>query len=611
MTEHNTSPETTEKPERKDFRLPPPVDPNLSPLDAELRRHFWDAVTVVDRSQAAVMLDGVLVKRSSRTNKPIGRPRTITPRAVLVGSLVNYMQEGTGEITAITKTLNVLPLDLLDELGLAQLGVGGIPHHKVDHMWNRMVEACNPSPVRDGKRLRIVDNEVVVEIRRKNVDPKFLRPELTEEELYPEPSRKPSTRGTARPLTTEQADERRTLLNAVCDSLVQATVPLELPLGLWAADWTDHETWANTYRNDKETSADPDARWGRRRPKGNRISLGALPSKTDIKKMDEATGNDAFEDDKKELFYGYNVHFITTTPLETDPTVPTLTGAIRVAHAADMAGTAPALVDMVDSMLEAELPVNKVLIDKGYSMRTPETWAIPLAERGVFAGFELESHKLARNGSLNGAPLIGGVPHCPRIPEELMDLDPVPGPSASREEFKAYWERYEAREAYAFATRGKLEPGLNIRFDCPAYRNKVRCEHKPQSLSISADKNIPEIYDPPKGENAPKCCTQDTMKPPKNFMLNYRQEHAYGSKKWVLEFEHRTAVERYNSSFKYEQRTNRHEVRVMGLAKTSLVLTMAAVATNIRHLRNWQATTGEVPSTLGDAVTQVEIRRSA
>ncbi|MEO7836168.1 MAG: hypothetical protein ABIS21_00835 [Acidimicrobiales bacterium] len=575
---------------------------SVSPMDERLRRDFRDAVSIVDASGAVEALDDALVNVDPHSGKPIGRARVVTPRAVFVAGIVTFLQDRPGDVTSITRTLNDLPQDLLEELGLfPAIAPGEVPAGKVSYMWNRMTEVCNPSPIRAGKRLDIdMDGNTSNAFGAKQIDAKYLRPDLADDELSTKARRAVINRGAPRYLDDEERARRQTRLDLVSDHLLQATIPTELALGRWAVDWTDFESRALSYRNAKptklgKTSADPDAAWGRRRTRGNRIA-GRLRCPSDRDGAHDAqTGDNAFEGDKSERFFGYNAHFATTTPAEDGSAMPEIAACLRLTAANDMAAAAPILVAMADSIADAGLAITKVYIDRGYSMRTTDSWLVPLSDRGIWAAYDLSKEMLGRQGSYEGAVLIGGELHCPQTPDELTN-EAVPGPKATRGDWAEYWRRRDMLDQYAFRRLGRPGPDLNQRVQCPAYAEKCRCELQKQSMSIRAGKDIPEIYEPP--ENPPRCCTTPNLSLKRTVGLGSRQQHPHGSRQWVADYEARTAVERYNASVKFEQRLGRGDVRVLGLASWTLMLTMAAVSTNIRHLRNWQEATGRSVSVL-------------
>lgn len=569
-----------------------------SPIERQLRTEFDTAITIVDRSGALDQLDEVLLTRHPTSGKVIGRPRSITTRAFLVVAVVNFLLDGSGEVSSIVRTFNQLPQDLLTALGV-RFSAGTVPEHAIDHVWNRISEACNGSPIRDGKRIPVdLEGNRFNAFKAQQKDRKALRDDLGEDERTSVTDRRLSTRGMPRDLNEAELKERTRRLESVTDALLQATIPTELNLGLWAIDWTDHEAWARTYRNAKEdklgvASADPDAGWGRRHPKGNKIS-GHAPRSND----DDLAGDHRFELSKVERYYGYIAHFaVTTADTWPDGTAPEIAASMRVAAAHDMDGVAPALIDMVDSMQHAGLPVERVIVDRGYSMRTAERWLVPLSDRGVFASFDLPHYQFGRRGTHHGAVIMNGEMYCPHMPDELVNVQ-IPGSSSPPSVWKDYHAAKASLDQYKFRRRGKLTPSLKMRVDCPARAGTCRCPLVPSSQSIPYEKDIPTIEDPPTEDEAPKCCTAATLTVPREVGLGVRQLYPHGTKEWIAEYDQRTSVERFNSSLKFEQRVQHSQIRVLGQAKNTLMLCFAAVATNVRHIRNWENATGRSASTL-------------
>ncbi|HWJ64601.1 MAG TPA: hypothetical protein VNS19_21690 [Acidimicrobiales bacterium] len=368
------------------------------------------------------------------------------------------------------------------------------------------------------------------------------------------------------------------------DALLAATVPTAVDASVLAVDWTDHETWATSHTT-KVASADPDARWGRRRSTGG-ISKGkrrtAPPgSVPDPKDWDEG---------KHELYFGYIVHAAVTAA---SPGSPELAVAVRVA-AANAMDVGPVVVELTDALRDRGVEVTELLVDRGYSMRSTDKLHRPLAQRGVFLTYDYAVAQYGRHGTHLGAVLIGGEPHCPSTPVDITNR-PRPNTKAAPQDWERYWADRRRLEAYAFRRLGRASPDLVQRYECPAAAGRVRCELRDAARPIPVDRDVPEIYDPP--GDAPTCCTQRTFTVGFPIGAGYRQRHPQGSRDWVLSYDRRTSVERWFSSFKYVSRAQRDSIRVLGQARRTLMLTFAAVATNLRHCRNWDQKTGaESPS---------------
>lgn len=580
--------------------------PNLTTLDPTLegrqRRLLLEASDIIDRSGAVEFADS-LTRTYGPSGKPAGRPRYFDNRALLTGELYTAMMCSSSKLAEVTDCINELPDDCLAVLRLVRNPDThqAVTISQVDHAWNRLVEACNSSPIRDGKKIptssasdgekHSVENALQDPSHHKKiVDRKYLNPDLTDDEVHPSPSRKPSNRGGARQLDEEEAATRQSNLQHLTDLLLRATIPMGLRYKTLTVDWTDHETTAKR-PNKRRNSADPDAAFGRRRRKSGLsvVKKGKRPTKpaTESRSTNNVTLDEhGFESDKDELFFGYNVHFAVGVREVDGPALPELAVAMRVTPANDMAGVAPAALELMTTAIDGGHPVQTAILDLGYTMRKPETLHVPMAERGIAMVFDLETNKRGRKGTHNDAILINGVPHCPFTPSAVTDDSgddvalTVPRSQASREEWKAYWELRDQQDAFKFRPRGRRRPGASQRYDCPALAGKVHCKFcKNQNVPLTApdvDLFLPE------GQEPLRCCSKTFTAPPE-MGLGIRQEPVHGSREWVVSHDRRTAVERYNSAVK-EFGLAKMDVRVLGIAKRTLALCMASMATNLRLL---------------------------
>ncbi len=608
----------------------PLTDPTLQ---GRQRRLFYESLSIIDRSGAVELADSI-TRSYGPTGKPVGRPRYFDNRALLAGMLHTARLGSVTKLTRVAEAINELPDDCLAALRLMRNPKTGkaVNLSQVDHAWNRLAEACNPSSIRDGKKTRkpattampngddpagsaAPDAQAGTATSGKVIDRKYLKPHLSDEELTRTPSRAPSNRGTARDLDDITVAERLDLLKRLTDLLLNATIPHGLRYRTLAIDWTDHETTAKV-DNPRRASADPDARSGRRRRKGappfksRRSSKAAKTNSTPAgdrlrRTNDVYLDEHGFESDKDEPFFGYILHFGVGVGEVEDyddpdkPTLPELTVAVRVTPANDMAGVAPAALDIVDSAIASGHPVETLVADLGYSMRRPETLHVPLAERRVALVHDLEKNKVGRKGTHLGAVLINGVPHCPFTPHVVVDEtgepvvnekgEPVPltvpWSSASRDEWKKYWERRDHQDAFAFRPLGKRVPGTPQRYECPARAGRVKdCPFYAESTTGI---DIQELI--PKGAQARDCCGRTFTAPPE-MGLAIREEPVHGSRDWVRSHDRRSGVERYNSAVK-DFGLDKMDVRVLGIAKRTLAVCFASMATNLRLVEAYNART--------------------
>lgn len=366
-----------------------------------------------------------------------------------------------------------------------------------------------------------------------------------------------------------------------CDALLQATCPKEWAIETVSIDWTDHESHAKNPTKTRR-SADPDAAYGRRHRK-NPLSFDAPNAKARKAKQGENAGD--FEPSKDEPYRGYNVHFLVNSGARGLPEVAL---SMRVTPANKM-DTGPIAVGMVGSLLamgQSERGTKSalnVVVDRGYSQRSPEKLHKRLAAMGVYLTFDFDKNDYGPHGTHKGAILIGGIPHCPSMPVDVQ-YPKVPGPSATPADWEEYWRLWNAAAKYAFRSIGVVGADLNARYQCPAAAGRVRCALCPSSLSIRLDKDVPEIYDPP-AEALPACATSMTIDV--EIGAGLRQRHPHGSKEWTGVYDERTSVERFNGAFKAMSRVDSHDIRVLGLAKRTVMMAFATMAVNVCRVRAW------------------------
>lgn len=565
----------------------------MSPLEARLRSDFEDVRAVVDTSQVAVTYEYLCVKRSEK-GKVLGRPRKMTMRAFLILAILTCLRDRPPSIVKITETANELPEDLLEELGLMKPGGTRptITESQIGHVFNLLANSLDVSPHRPGKRLRITDTgEVIDEYKTAQIDRKCLDPDLTDEELTPPSATRRLADRKESELGVDVVESRVAVLHGLIDDLLQATIRSDLDIRTTAVDWTDREAWARggrhaTKARDGVVSADPDAKWGRRRPSGNSFT----PSRRSPKKAIGPLDEDGFETDKIEYYFGYLVHVAVATKEVDGPPVPELVLALRVAPADDMAGVGPAVVDMIDS-IRSVAPIDHAIVDRGYSMRAAESVHLPLADRNVHLTFDLSQPQRQRHGTTkDGAIMMGGDFYCPMLPRDI-EVEGIPGPQATREDWAAYHRRREIREAWMMARKGKPTADMNTqRLVCPAVAGNTRCPLRPDSMALPEDKNIPEIFDDQLDdirEAPPGCCTAKSFTVYQEDGAGRRQQHSFGSPEWIRSYDRRTASERVISHYKKLVRTGREDVQVFGRTRQTLAVGFATVALNIRLLRGW------------------------
>ena len=364
----------------------------------------------------------------------------------------------------------------------------------------------------------------------------------------------PSTHGNELP--TSILDARTQTLQGLLDRMLAATMPVDVGHGgSYAVDGTGTWSWARGKRRGV-TSADPDARWGVKTHKSG----------------------------KTEAYFGYELHALVRINLVTEPgeSTPCLAERIIVVPASSPP-TTPVLAAL--GRLRAEgRPLTDVVADRGYSYKLD--WTPGLLNLRVDSVLDLHATQYGARGTHQGARIVTGVPHCPAMPE-IFDHIPRPERLAGGDALDAFVANIDRRERWAFRRVAGPDLTGKERYECPARAGRLRCPL--HAGSMAAPLATPTVQSPPPADDAPTCCKQRTITVPGTVDTKSRQRYYWGSQQWISAFSRRSRVEGWFGNLKNDSREalNRGAFRVMGICKTSIMLTVFAVATNLRLLRGW------------------------
>lgn len=344
-------------------------------------------------------------------------------------------------------------------------------------------------------------------------------------------------------------------LSQVVDALTEASIPLEHKTATTAlaVDWSDLETFANPPPVKGGPCADPEASWGHRRGEG--------PGQKD------------------ELFFGYYLQAATMVREEHRPAVPEL--ARRILLSSCQHDPPRAFVPVLQHLADSGIPLGDVLADSGYAHRTANAWALPLRRHGAQLITDLHPHDRGPKGTHAGAIISNGNLYCPATPEALLQLGPLargatPAATAAHDRQTAELARYKL---------GRIstdDPDGYHRVMCPAAMGKLRCPHRPASMSL--DYQRPEILSPP--TPTATCCTQQTLTVPPDVTGKTAQKHDYPSQAHRVSYARRSAAERTFATTKDPASNNisRGWCRLMGLTAITLAVTCLFVVRNDRIL---------------------------
>ena len=119
-----------------------------------------------------------------------------------------------------------------------------------------------------------------------------------------------------------------------------------------------------------------------------------------------------------------------------------------------------------------------------------------------------------RNGNLN----------CPATPNTLLDIQPL-ARGASAEQATAHDTLCGELARYKLSPITSHDRDGYHRVICPAAQGKIRCPHRPASLTLPHDR--PTILEAP--EHPPACCSQQTITVPPSVNAKTAQKHDYPS----------------------------------------------------------------------------------
>lgn len=306
---------------------------------------------------------------------------------------------------------------------------------------------------------------------------------------------------------------------------------------------------------------------------------------------DAAWGVKTSKHGKDESFYGYHEHTLVRVPdrNQEKDTEPRLIARFELTPAdEDVVEVSFSLLDRVGT------PVRKLLVDRHYPYKTVERWRDPLIERGTEQVFDL---RVDQHGftELDHTRWAAGWPHCPATPDHL-DTILRPAPNAPKSESQVFRNRIAERRKYAF--RRVTTPGTDgtARWECPAVAGAVGCPLRPGTVEAQLELGGPIIKDHPDPQNPdfPTCCTQRTVTLQPGPLRKLMQADYWGSDEWEDDYKKRTYVEGTygNRKNRSTEDLTRGHLRISGIAPVQIATAMAAVAYNLRMLRNWHERTG-------------------
>jgi hypothetical protein len=380
-------------------------------------------------------------------------------------------------------------------------------------------------------------------------------------------------------------------LSQVLDALLEASVQVlgEPATDSYAVDWTDLESWSRPPPKPRSERPDPapSATDPEQPPPDNHDSTtsdgdgdGDGDGDDDRRPADPEAAwghRNSNHPARNELFFGYYLQALTTVTDEHGPPVPELA---RRMHLASCDHDPPAqIVPVLQRMQANGITIGDVLADSGYSYRKPATWALPIRQLGIDLIQDLHPNDRGPHGTHHGAVCANGNLYCPATPTTLLKLQPLPR-SASTEQQAAHDQQSAELATYKLSPITAYDRDGYRRVICPAAQGKIRCPHKPGSLTLPYDR--PTIQKPP--EHPPACCQQQTITVPPTVNAKTAQKHDYPSPQHRHSYNRRTAAERTFATIT-DPATNtiaRGWCRITGLTGIALFTATVLIARNLR-----------------------------
>jgi len=311
-----------------------------------------------------------------------------------------------------------------------------------------------------------------------------------------------------------------------------------------------------------------------------------------------------------EIFFGYDAETICRVPkirLEKgeERSEPNLIESLVVIPGATKIIN-PCL-RMLDRMAERGLKVGNLLVDRNYSYKKFDDWAIELLKRDISQVADMHKND-QKFRDWEGMKIAASWVHCPCTPNRLGDI-PTLGPKATDEETAIFIANIQERQAYAAQRISPLSVDGKIRFSCPALNGTLGCPLREGTVATAISLGLPVIQTPPKEIGRPDICKQQTVQLhvktiDEKIAMKMSQKNYWGSKAWRLNYNRRTYIESCFGVFKSPTGTGHYRGthQFQGLPLVTIAIAVSAAATNMRLLRSWHEQTA-----LGDPEHQLLI----
>lgn len=511
------------------------------------------AETTIDRSPLVGYLESML---PAAENRATGGPRRrLSVRVLLVGLLLLAATEQAMILRDLVTLLNSLHPSTKWRLGVPRGGVAGegeLTERMVSRLFNLVADSIDPSPDSAKNYQRHLHAQQALANQHAG-DADALQAALDDLDEQ----------------RVADLAQRMFALRYVLDRGLEATLPDDPHTGSYAVDASEVSSWATPYRKQPRRPhllPDPDARHN---GKGKGWFGFWLHGVVRIGEVGQQSGPCLVE----------RIELTAANADERDAALEVLRRMVADHELADLDAGRP------------DRPRRDVIADPAYTseVNRADNWIWPLFELGFNSVHRLTENQLRHTHTLaNGAIVIDGQPFSPRTPTHLRNLTPPPVGSP-RSDIDAYQAAVAQRDPYRLHAVGGRSDDGHWDFGCRAMAllGQVRCDLKPRSMALPLTKPTtdPGLYNP---RQVPKLCGQEKSRVHATE-LPFWQELPYGSADWWDSWNRRNLVEGLFGNVKNDasQNLTRGRIRVMGLAKTSLMALFITMAANLRLTDTW------------------------
>lgn len=277
------------------------------------------------------------------------------------------------------------------------------------------------------------------------------------------------------------------------------------------------------------------------------------------------------------IFTGHDTHTVVDVPDVGGAPVPGVIRAIAVRPAGSSKTAAGAA-----ALKHLSATVRTILGDRGYSYRID--WAPALHGLGLAQHFDLHTNQRGvKPGPRDNLIWLDMALFTDAVPEDRRALA-LFRPMMSDREKLALAAEYDARAPFAYTPMGPPDKQGRRRFRGPALTGKVRCRNTPTSMRLKATQHRPTTA----CQRGVPCGCGITVTLPLEVWSRGFQSPIYGTTKWLLSYDRRTAVESGNAELKTNRfKFVRGSIRVKGITKFTILMAFIVAALNMQMLRDW------------------------